>query len=45
MPVPFFNFLSAECARLAPIEIESADKSYEDSCRYYAKPGEAEWGC
>jgi hypothetical protein len=32
-------------ARLALIEIESSDKSEEDSRRYYAKPGEAEWGC
>ena len=31
-------------ARLALIEIES-DASEENSRRYYAKPGEAEWGC
>lgn len=32
-------------ARLALIEIESAEPMNEDSSRYYAKPGEAEWGC
>jgi hypothetical protein len=32
-------------ARLALIEIESTGKSHEDSRRYYAKPGSAEWGC
>jgi hypothetical protein len=31
-------------ARLALIEIESADIT-DDSRDYYAKPGEAEWGC
>jgi hypothetical protein len=31
-------------ARLALIEIESVDRT-DDSRRYYAKPGEAEWGC
>ena len=31
-------------ARLALIEIES-DASEGNSRRYYAKPGEAEWGC
>jgi hypothetical protein len=30
-------------ARLALLEISSLPK--EDSRRYYAKPGEAEWGC
>ncbi|MDQ1409160.1 MAG: hypothetical protein QOD84_749 [Acidobacteriaceae bacterium] len=30
-------------ARLALLEIESSPK--EDSRRYFAKPGEAEWGC
>jgi len=32
-------------ARLALIEIESAEPTEADSSRYYAKPGEAEWGC
>ena len=32
-------------ARLALIEIESTGTSEEDFRRYYAKPGEAEWGC
>ena len=32
-------------ARLALIEIESAGPTTGDSSRYYAKPGEAEWGC
>jgi len=30
-------------ARLALVEIESSPM--EESRRYYAKPGEAEWGC
>ena len=32
-----------ETARLALLEIASLPT--EDSRRYYAKPGEAEWGC
>ena len=31
-------------ARLALVEIESSAVA-DDSHRYYAKPGEAEWGC
>ena len=44
------EFSRGECeqmvaaARLALIEIESA-ATEEDSRRYFAKPGEAEWGC
>ena len=32
-------------ARLALIEIESSSATDDGSRRYYAKPGEAEWGC
>jgi hypothetical protein len=32
-------------ARLALVEIESVDRTDGNSRRYYAKPGEAEWGC
>ena len=32
-------------ARLALLEIETTSKMEDDSRRYYAKPGEAEWGC
>ena len=32
-------------ARLALMEIEGADSSEADRHRYFAKPGEAEWGC
>ena len=32
-------------ARLALIELESAAHPNEDRRRYFAKPGEAEWGC
>lgn len=31
-------------ARLARLEIETTSKMEDDSRRYYAKPGEAEWG-
>ncbi len=31
--------------RLALLEIESNARDYDESRRYYAKPGEAEWGC
>ncbi len=31
--------------RLALLEIESKSREHDDSRRYYAKPGEAEWGC
>ena len=32
-------------ARLALLELESSERQREDSRRYFAKPGEAEWGC
>ena len=42
---------SGECqrlvaaARLAILGLETNARMEEDSRRYYAKPGEAEWGC
>jgi hypothetical protein len=32
-------------ARLALLELETNARMEDDSRRYYAKPGEAEWGC
>ena len=32
-------------ARLALLELGSIDRERENSKRYFAKPGEAEWGC
>jgi hypothetical protein len=32
-------------ARLALLELRSMDREAEDSRRYFAKPGQAEWGC
>ena len=32
-------------ARLALLEIALTGREWEDSRRYFAKPGEAEWGC
>ena len=32
-------------ARLALLELGANDWQREDSRRYFAKPGEAEWGC
>jgi hypothetical protein len=32
-------------ARLALLELASTAREQEDSRRYFAKPGEAEWGC
>jgi hypothetical protein len=32
-------------ARLALMEIESTAVGETDRSRYFAKPGEAEWGC
>jgi hypothetical protein len=32
-------------ARLAILELESSAGPQDDSRKYYAKPGEAEWGC
>ena len=44
VPVQEKNRLVA-AARLALLELASMAKEREDSRRYYAKPGEAEWGC
>jgi hypothetical protein len=32
-------------ARLALLELETTGRMGDDSRRYFAKPGEAEWGC
>ena len=32
-------------ARLAILELETNGRMQQNSRRYYAKPGEAEWGC
>jgi len=32
-------------ARLAILELETDCRMQQDSRRYFAKPGEAEWGC
>jgi hypothetical protein len=32
-------------ARLALLELAATGRNQEDSRRYFAKPGEAEWGC
>jgi hypothetical protein len=32
-------------ARLALLELETNARLEDDARRYYAKPGEAEWGC
>ena len=32
-------------ARLAILELETNARMEDDSRRYFAKPGEAEWGC
>ena len=32
-------------ARLALLELGASERQPEDSRRYFAKPGEAEWGC
>lgn len=34
-----------EAARLAIVELESNAGLEDDSRKYFAKPGEAEWGC
>jgi hypothetical protein len=34
-----------EAARLTLMEIDSIAKEEHDSRKYFAKPGEAEWGC
>jgi hypothetical protein len=32
-------------ARLALLELGANDQQQQDSRKYFAKPGEAEWGC
>ena len=32
-------------ARLALLELETSAREREDNKRYFARPGEAEWGC
>jgi hypothetical protein len=32
-------------ARLALLELAATGREHEDSRRYFAKPGDAEWGC
>ena len=32
-------------ARLALLELTATVREHEDSRRYFAKPGDAEWGC
>ena len=32
-------------ARMALLELDQLDKERENSRRYFAKPGKAEWGC
>jgi hypothetical protein len=32
-------------ARLALLELTATGREHEDSRRFFAKPGEAEWGC
>jgi len=51
-PAAGWNALSYEernrlvgAARLAILELENDARMREDSRKYYAKPGEAEWGC
>lgn len=34
-----------EAARLAIVELETNARLEDDSRKYFAKPGEAEWGC
>jgi hypothetical protein len=34
-----------EAARLALLELAAREREREESRRYFAKPGEAEWGC
>jgi hypothetical protein len=44
VPVEERNRMTA-AARLAILELESLDSERENRRRYFAKPGEAEWGC
>jgi hypothetical protein len=32
-------------ARLALLELEAESRHHEDTRKYFARPGEAEWGC
>ena len=34
-----------DAARLALLELDSQEEKRKNSKRYFAKPGEAEWGC
>jgi hypothetical protein len=34
-----------DAARLAMLELDSQEEKRKNSRRYFAKPGEAEWGC
>jgi len=34
-----------DAARLASLELDSQEEKPKKSRRYFAKPGEAEWGC
>ena len=44
VPIDERNRMAA-AARLALLELESLDSECENLRRYFAKPGEAEWGC
>lgn len=51
-PPPAWNSLPVDernrmvaAARLAIMEMETNSRLEENSHQYYAKPGEAEWGC
>jgi hypothetical protein len=44
IPAPERNRMVA-AARLALLELETTGRMEDDSRRYFAKPGEAEWGC
>jgi len=44
VPAPERNRLVA-AARLALLELATTARQQEESRRYFAKPGEAEWGC
>jgi hypothetical protein len=44
VPAPEKSRLVA-AARLALLELATTAREHEESRRYFAKPGEAEWGC
>ncbi len=44
VPAPERNRLVA-AARLALLELATTAREHEESRRYFAKAGEAEWGC